>query len=158
MGMKMISMLLIVFIAGILASCSDSANTGKVSSEIKPAETKAPAIDGAWETVSFQQNNQPATNNQFKIFHDGFFCLVSWDSSGKLSYAGYGKYELDGNLYKETFLYHDNAAYTGAINWQEFELKNDTLNMKGFNKVVLADGVDKTTDFPKFAEKRVRAK
>jgi hypothetical protein len=157
--MKITSIVLIAFMAGILfVNCSDSANKEKVSSEIKTGETKASAIDGAWETVSFQQNNQPGTNNQFKIFNGGFFSLISRDSAGKFSYAGYGKYELDGNLYKETFLYHYNAAYIGAINWQEFELKEDTLYMKGFNKVVLADGVDKTADFPKFVEKRVRAK
>lgn len=151
-------MLLIVFIVvNLFIGCSDSGSAEKVFSETNATETKSTAIDGAWETVFFLRNSEPATNNQFKIFGNGFFCMISWDSTNKFSYGGYGKYELEGNIYKETFLNHSNPNNTGAMDWQEYEMKGDTLIMRGFNKVIVG-GKDVTADFPKIEEKRVRVK
>ena len=97
-------------------------------------------------------------SGQFKIFHDGFFSLVALDSSGKWSWAGAGTYSLDGNIYKENFGYSSVPEYIGVNDLQEYELKGDTLFTRGFTKVVFANGEDKTASFPKFEEKRVRAR
>jgi hypothetical protein len=91
------------------------------------------------------------------MFNHGIFSLFATDSSGKILFAGYGKYELDGNSYKETFIYHDNPEYTGAMDWQQYELKGDTLYFKGFDKVIVG-GKEVTSDFPKIAERRVKVK
>ena len=66
--------------------------------------------------------------------------------------------QIIGNSYKETFHYCSVPEFVGASDWQTYELKGDTLYFKGFNKVVYADGSDKTSQFDKFEEKRVRAK
>ncbi len=71
--------------------------------------------------------------------------------------SGASSYSLDGNTYKETFRYFGISEYVGATDWQEYELKGDTLYFKGFTKVMYADGSDKTNQFGKFEEKRVRA-
>jgi hypothetical protein len=147
--------MLIVFC--ISCNSKNPATENKTENTVAEKPASSNAIDGAWQTVSFIQNNQPAVNNQVKIFSNGVFSMVSWDSSGKLAYAGYGKYELDGNTYKETFLYHDNPKYSGGQDWQEYEMKGDTLIMKGFIKVIVG-GKDVTVDFPKFEEKRIRVK
>ncbi|MFN2438865.1 MAG: hypothetical protein ABR503_06665 [Chitinophagaceae bacterium] len=154
--MNRVSILLIAFLGlSALTGCSGSDDKQESSSAVNVAEAKTTPIDGAWQTVSFRRNNQPATNNQYKLFSNGFFSLISWDSTGKFSYGGFGKYELDGSMYKETFLYHNNPNYTGAKDWQEYEMKGDTLIMRGFNKVIVG-GKDVTVDFPKIEEKRVR--
>ncbi len=159
--MKKISILLIGFIAAIVfTGCSNSSSKQKASSDSSASEAKASAIDGAWETVWAKYNGkdqQLRRPSQFKLFSNGFFALTAWDSTGKFSYSGFGKYELDGNMYKETFLYHNNPNYTGAKDWQEFEMKGDTLIMRGFNKVIVG-GKDVTVDFPKIEEKRVLVK
>ena len=62
------------------------------------------------------------------------------------------------NIYKETFRYSSVPEYIGSNNWQEYELKGDSLITKGFTKVVFANGEDKTSTYPKFVEKRVRTK
>jgi len=95
---------------------------------------------------------------EFKMFHDGFFSLIMQDSLGNWSVSGAGKYSLEGKTYKETFQYCSIPKYVGATDWQEYEVKGDTLYCKGFTKVVLADGSDKTNDFGKFEQKRVKAK
>ena len=94
---------------------------------------------------------------QFKMWHDGFFSLIMQDSVGKWSISGAGTYTLDGHTYKETFQYCSVPEFVGATDWQTYELKGDTLYFKGFDKVVYADGSDKTSQFGKFDEKRVRA-
>ena len=94
---------------------------------------------------------------EFKHFSNGFFSMIAMDPSGKLSFCGYGKFELDSNVYKETVIYHDNPEYIGGMDWQEWELKGDTLYFKGFNKVIVG-GKDVTADFGKIEQKRVRAK
>jgi hypothetical protein len=48
--------------------------------------------------------------------------------------------------------------YVGATDWQEFEMRGDTLVFKLFSKVIDADGKDITNQWPKIVEKRVKAK
>ena len=93
------------------------------------------------------RQNEYNTSNKNNYLNTG-----QQDSSGKISYAGYGKIDLHGTAYKETFLYHSNPDYRGAIDWQECELKGDTLYTKGFTKVVVG-GKGVTADFPKIENK-----
>lgn len=140
--------LFIVFATAVL-SCNQNEKT---KSEATSTPSASP-IDGAWELVSAD-----GTISQFKMWHDGYFSFLMQDSSGKWSKAGIGNYTVDGNTYKETFRYSSVPAYVGASDWQTFELKGDTLYLKGFDKVVSADGTDVTNQFGKFEEKRVRAR
>jgi hypothetical protein len=136
--------------ATVIVSCNQDEK--KAESQPVDASSVSP-IEGSWVTVSAD-----GKITQFKMFNDGFFSLIMQDSLGKWSMSGAGSYSLDGNTYKETFRYCSVPEYVGASDWQTYELKGDTLYFKGFNKVVYADGSDKTTQFDKFEEKRVRAK
>lgn len=141
-----------------LSSCNDDSALKANNNNTLTADTASASIDGAWKLVWSKYNGEvanPVDNRQFKMFHDGVFSLIATDSSGKISFAGYGKFELDAHTYHETFLYNNNPNYVGAIDWQEYELNDDTLYMKGFIKVLI-DGKDSTANFPKFEEKRVR--
>ncbi len=140
----------------VFISCKNSGHEIKSS----PQETKSSPIDGAWLTVWGRYNGEvysPEKPYQFKMFSNGYFALIAQDSTGKFDFGGYGKFELQGKTFKETFLYHNNPDYIGAMNWQEYELKGDTLYFRGFNKVIVK-GIDSTASFPKIEEKRVRAK
>jgi hypothetical protein len=144
----------------IVASCNNATSGDEKQSTSEPAKSSAATIDGAWEIVWAEANDtllNPLSPHQFKMFNNGVFSMIAKDSAGNISYAGYGKYELDGNIYKETFMYSDEPKYIGASDWQEYEVKGDTLYTKGFNKVIIG-GKDVTADFPKIEEKRVRVK
>lgn len=141
-----------LFIISSTAVVSCNQNEKKAESQFTSTSSVS-LIEGAWETVSAD-----GKITQFKMWHDGFFSLIMQDSSGKWSMAGAGSYSVDKNSYKETFHYCSIPEYVGASDWQTYELKGDTLYFKGFNKVMYADGSDKTSQFGKFEEKRVRAK
>ena len=120
------------------------------------------SIDGSWELVSSNEHGNyqaPSKPIQFKTFHDGFFSLIMQDSAGNWNIAGAGTYETNGKAYKETFKYVSIPEYVGLSNWQEFEIKGDTLYFKLFKKVENAKGEDISKQFPNnLEEKRVRAK
>ena len=146
------SLITTLFLIGAtsIVSCNDDAK--KVESQPVAASPLSP-LEGSWELIS-----QDGKTTQFKMFHDGFFSLIMQDSLGKWTISGAGKFSLDGNVYKETFRYCSIPDYVGATDWQEYELKGDTLYFKGFTKVIYADGSDKTAQHSKFEEKRVKAK
>jgi len=147
--------LLFVTFLFIFTTAIESCNHDEKNAErlIKTASS-IPPIEGAWETVSAD-----GKTTEFKIFHEGFFSLMRQDSLGKWSTSGAGSYSLEGKTYKETFRYCSIPEYVGATDWQEYELKGDTLYSRGFSKVIYADGSDRTNQFgQKFEEKRVRAK
>jgi hypothetical protein len=124
------------------------------------SKISASPIDGAWEIVWAKYDGKlqnPANSSQFKMFSNGIFSIIIKGSSGKLHGAGYGRYELDGKVYKETFIYSDTLRYTPVTDWQEYELKGDTLYMQRFTKVMI-NSKDETASFPKLYEKRVRVK
>jgi hypothetical protein len=132
-----------------------------ISGTINRAPVKTSPIDGEWELVWSKNNgkvNSPDKPIQFKMFHNGFFSLIMQDSAGKWNIAAAGTFETKGNTYKETFKYIGLPEYTGYSNWQEFELRGDTLYKKLFKKVMDASG-NEVNDWPKdIEEKRVRAK
>lgn len=142
--------LLFILSATAIVSC----NQNEKKAESQPTSTSSTSpIEGEWVTVSAD-----GKITQFKMWHDGFYSLIMQDSLGKWTAAAAGSYSIDGNTYKETIHYHSNPEYVGASDWQTFELKGDTLYFRGFDKVVYADGSDKTSQFDnKFEEKRVRA-
>jgi hypothetical protein len=139
-----------VFVAGAFFIFTKNGNS---ASEKTSAST---SIDGAWEIVWARYNDTVSIGHQFKMFAGGKFALFMIDSTGKLESAGYGKYELEGNSYKETFIYHNYPPFVGAVDWQTYEMLGDTLYMTGFNKVIV-EGKE-AHDFPKIEEKRVRVK
>jgi hypothetical protein len=148
-------------IAMFLLSCTDTKTKAETQVSIANKASSTSPIDGSWELVWESVGGvirDKGKTSQFKMFHDGFFSLIAFDSSGKWSWDGAGTCSLDGNIYKETFKYSSVPEYIGARDWQEYELKNDTLITTGFTKVVFANGEDKTSVYPKFIEKRVRAK
>ena len=154
MHMNQFHSLLAASLFMISATTVVSCNQNEKKAESHPKSTSsASPIEGAWETVSAD-----GKITQFKMWHEGFYSLIMQDSSGKWSRAAAGSYSIDGNTYKETIRYCDIPEYVGASDWQTYELKGDTLYFKGFDKVVYADGSDKTSQFGKFEEKRVRAK
>ncbi len=127
----------------------------------RPGTVKTSPIDGEWELVWSKSNgkvNSPGKPIQFKMFHNGFFSLIMQDSAGNWNIAGAGTFETNGNTYKETFNYVSMPELTGYSNWQEFELKGDTLYKKLFKKVTDASGKEVTDWASDIEEKRVRAK
>ena len=157
----MFQVLSILLTLTLFFGCTNSSTTESGNETVKTdSSSEAMPIDGAWELVWAKYNDTVADvtkNPQFKMFHQGKFSLIARDSSKKISFAGFGKYELDGKVYKETFLYADSPEYTGGMDWQEYEWRGDTLYFKGFNKVIVG-GKEVTSDFPKIEEKRVRIK
>jgi hypothetical protein len=132
-----------------------------ISGTSKPGTVAASPIDGEWELVWSKSDgkvNSPGKPTQFKMFHNGFFSLIMQDSAGSWNIAGAGTFDITGNTYKETFNYVSMPDLVGYSNWQEYELKGDTLYFKLFKKVTDASGKE-VTDWPKdIEEKRVRAK
>lgn len=144
--MKLTSFFLALIVITLI-SCNDK------KAEDQPASTSSVTpLDGPWKLVSTD-----GKITQFKMWHDGFFSLIMQDSLGKWTISGAGTYSVDGNTYKETFQYCSIPEFVGASDWQTYELKGDTLYFKGFDKVVYADGTDKTSQFGKFEETRVKA-
>lgn len=122
-------------------------------------------IEGNWVLVSNEvygkQIKPKRSPQQLKIFNDGYFSFIMYDSSGNFYYAGAGPYEINGNLYKETFTYSSDTIYNDSKDWQRWEMKGDTLIFYGFEKAEMADGRDVTKEWGgkgKFIEKRVRVK
>ena len=50
---------------------------------------------------------------------------------------------------------HTNSVYTGAMDWQKYELNGNTLYFKGFDKVVVGEK-DVSKEWLKIEEKRFR--
>lgn len=143
--------------AGCVGNASDQ---NKTAAQETTARSRSD-IEGAWELV-WSKTNGKADNLQkslqLKLFCDGFFCLIMQDSTGKWNQAGGGTYETDGKTYKETFRYCIFPGWAGTTDWQEYELRGDTLYKKLFTKIVTSKGEDITAQYPKIEEKRVRAK
>ena len=132
-----------------LYSCADKAASVEKEITDNPQAT-ASSIEGNWILVSNEVNGRLVTPKrspqQVKMFHDGYFSFVMYDSAGGFSLAGAGPYELDGNMYKETFQYCSDTVYNGAKDWQQWEIKADTLYFYGFKKS--GDGEWKRCDGP----------
>ena len=127
------------------------------------AKNRASRLNGAWEMYSKERGGKTTFYKkpaQMKVYNDGYFCIMGYDSTGKFSYAGAGTYELDGNHYNETFTYHSHPKYVGLRIWDDWAKDGDTLLFYGVKKVLMGDGTDKTASWggDSFVEKKVRVK
>ena len=141
-----------------LSACDKDSNKHEVVGK-KPYSP----IEGNWELVSNEVSGKkiiPKRPEQFKIFNEGYFCFIMYDSLGNFYKAGAGPYEVNGNMYKETVNYYSDTKFIGTSDWQQWEMKGDTLIFYGFKKVTMADGSDVTDALGRdnFIEKRVRVK
>ena len=158
---------LIIIVAFFIAACFVAC--GKNNKEKTDNTTPTAVVAGNIETSPLEGNwnlvwksgnesfRREGKVTQLKMFNDGFFSLIGHDSTGKASWAGAGTYTVEGNRYKEIFLYCTIPEYVGATDWQEFEMSGDTLYFRGFKKAIMADGKDVTKQYEQFEEKRVRA-
>lgn len=145
----------------VAASCAGNASNKNKTAAAQTAASPKPDIEGAWELVWSSADGQASERKkptQLKVFSDGFFCLIMQDSTGRWNEAFGGTYETDGKTYKETHRYATLPEWVGATDWQEYEVRGDTLYKKLFTKVVNSKGEDITSRFPKLEEKRVRAR
>jgi hypothetical protein len=157
---------LIAFLIALVytTSCNDTSDTGQKASDTPRQENTAHTpIEGNWELVSYVDKGKVIDTRkaqQFKAFHDGFFYVIMYDSLGNFYMAGAGPYGIDGKTYKETFTYYSDTTYIGSSDWQEWEMKGDTLQFKGFTKGLMADGRDVTDEWGRstFDAKFVRAR
>lgn len=162
--MKQIFIALTFLIINIITGCNQKQNAD-TAAQLK---NKAPSpIEGNWILVSSEVNGKMIKPKrfpqQFKMFHDGYFSFLMYDSSGKFWMAGAGPYEVNGNMYKETVGYCSwDTSYLNSKDWQKWEMKADTLIFYGFEKAEMADGKDVTKEWNasvgNFIEKRVRVK
>jgi hypothetical protein len=125
---------------------------------------KSASIEGGWELVwgKYGENVvDPGAPFQFKLFSGRHFSLIMRDGDGGWSRAGAGRYALEGNIYRETFVYNSTKEYVGATVEWKYEVKGDTLIMEGPLKVVDAAGSDAShwmDGLNHMREIRVRAK
>ena len=168
--MKQILIALTGLLVYVLISCNQKQKDTKTAETTNNSHSAITnnshsAIEGNWETVLFEVNGKPAESKrfprQFKMFHDGYFSLLTYDDSGEFAFAAAGTYEINGSLYKETCTYHSVIADIGFTDSQKWEIKGDTLIFYGFEKATMGDGKDITQEINangRFIEKRVRAK
>ncbi len=160
----------LVLMGCLVLSACDSAqeNAADPSSEAAATPTRnltASPLAGTWETIHGEYGGQVRTSTpgqpfMMKQFDDHHFSLTAIDSTGKVSWSSFGTYELDGNLYKETHLYHSMPRLIGGYAEWEYELRNDTLFINGPTVVRDSAGNDLSNEFKlnSMREIRVRAK
>ncbi|PVD51373.1 hypothetical protein DC498_14620 [Terrimonas sp.] len=146
------------------AACNSNIDNQEAAISEKDTAKPYSPIEGNWVLVSnevYGKMTQPKRfPQQVKMFHDGYYAFVMYDAAGNFYYAGAGPYEVNGNMYKETFAYATDTTDVDAWDTQRWEIKGDTLIFYGFEKAALADGTDVTEKWGKhkFVEKRVRLK
>ena len=159
--MKKTSLIFLFFLFGLFITGWNQSNEKKISQNTPQTVINAPIpVEGSWQLVWAEYNDQLAdTSNHyiFKQFCKGAFSLIAYDSTKKINFAGYGKYEFDGGVYHETFIYHNNPQYVGAEDWQDLTVRGDTMYMNGLKKVVVG-GKDVTVGWSNAREKLVRVK
>jgi hypothetical protein len=151
----------ILFCLFYFSGCSNGPAEEKTETTEVVRNSERNELEGAWEVVWTKSNgqvDQKQKPTQIKIFSDGYFSLIMQDSLGKWTQASAGTYETDGKVYKETHLYSNIPEWVGLIDWQEFEIRGDTLVNKLFTKIINGNGEDVTAQYPKMEEKRVRPK
>lgn len=158
--MKKISSILLAFpLMVLLISYNQHTEKNDVQSANRVA-SDAVSVEGSWQLVWAEYDGKLAdTRNYFlfKSFNNGVFSLIAYDSTKKISFAGYGKYEFEGDTYHETFMYHNEPNYVGAEDWQDLTVKADTMYLNGFKKIIVG-GKDVTSGWMKVREKLVKVK
>lgn len=94
-------------------------------------------LNGGWQRVAVKVNGKIESRGQeFRVYHNGFFSIITQDSAGEWKQTHAGTYEINSNLYKEKLLYCSYANEIGMIHWQEFSIKGDTAIFKLFKKMI----------------------
>ena len=121
-------------------------------------------LDGGWYLVEGTYAGQKRAESkpfQFKLFGDGQFAFLMKSDGGAWDYSSTGSYELDGDVYRETFEFSTNPAFAGVTAEWKFELKGDSLFMEGPTKIINTDGQEAPElagGYNTMQEVRVRAK
>jgi hypothetical protein len=152
----------IFMILPFVSACTEALPVKEIAvpGDVSINKTGASPLEGAWELISSETNGKTTRYEkpaQIKLFTGGYFSLIMKDSTGRSYFGIAGPFEVNGNVYKETATYSTISEYIGFSDWQEFELKQDTLYFKLFTKMLDAQGRD-ITDTVKTTETRVRAK
>ena len=131
------ALLLFVFAAGnaqTTASAKKSTATGASANSLA-------SFNGAWRSDD---------NKSFNVMHDGYFNVVSQDSTGKWQDVHAGTYTVD-NSNTATFkiLYSSYPDHVGSANTVEYNLNGNTMKVRHFKKLVDAQGKDVTDQMPK---------
>ncbi len=159
--MKKITIMFLAFLAMVLFVGFNKAAEKDDPKNASPLATgDAKSVEGSWQLVWAEYDGKLAdTRNYFlfKSFNNGVFSLIAYDSTKKISFAGYGKYEFEGDTYHETFMYHNEPNYVGAEDWQDLTVKADTMYLNGFKKIFVG-GKDVTSGWMKVREKLVKVK
>ncbi len=153
-------MLLALLLNFCFVSCNQNNEKKENQNSPETFNTSAQSVEGGWSLVWANYNDTLIdTRNYFlfKTFSNGIFSLFAYDSTKKINFAGYGKYEFDGETLHETFIYHNTPEYVGGENWQNLDVRGDTMYMNGFKKVIIG-GKELMTDFSKIKEKLVKVK
>lgn len=127
-----------------LSACNNKPKESSQTNEIKDYSP----IEGSWELISSEAleagGEKSIIKEQFKVFNDGYFSIVMFDSTGAFHGAGGGSYEVNDNTYKETFKHYSDRKYDGYSDWQEWKMEGDTLIFEGFKKSIMPNGKDVT--------------
>ena len=102
------------------------------------APKKSASIDGSWQLVQTQSvtNGKTETTypgqlvgSEYKTWAGKNFMFVGrWTENSTITdNYGFGTFNLDGNDYSETILYHFNKPYEGQTIKMKLEFKNDTI-------------------------------
>lgn len=100
-------------------------------------------LDGGWYLVEGTyagQKREESKPFQFKLFGDGQFAFLMKSEGGAWDYSSTGSYELEGDIYRETFEFSTSSAFMGVTAEWKFELKGDSLFMEGPTKIINTDG------------------
>ncbi len=143
---------LLIFYVGIelfILSIDVHAQTSKANNR-----SSLSVLNGAWNSVS--SANSGDQGMEHSLYHDGFVTNIVRDSSGAWRDIYSGTYEIDGNLYKQKILYCSSSQLMGALHWQEFKIKGDTLYLTFFKKLIDPTGKDVTSEYTPVVNKYVR--
>jgi hypothetical protein len=116
-------------------------------------------LNGSWRIVSINENGKITNRGQLSniiALNDGFYSWFGPDSTGNWNKGGAGTYEISSNTFKQKIQYSSWPERIGTINWNEFQMKGDTLYVR-FKKRINPKGEDVTANYPATESKWVRS-
>jgi hypothetical protein len=143
----LLSLLVVCF---CFATFTTTAQTPASQTNTSGKNNAAP-LNGAWLS---------SDGKEFAIMNDGFFSSIEQDSTGKWVNTHAGTYTIDNaNTITLKALYSSFPDHIGALHTVEYELKDESLTMKWFKKLVDPKQGDITAQMPKGRQTQfVRAK
>ena len=162
-----LSCLGLVYMGLVFQACGPASEpTAEANLSVSQAtpENAGTILDGGWYLVEGTyagQKRAEAKPFQFKLFRDGQFAFLMQSEGGAWDYSSTGSYEIEGDIYRETFEFSTNAGFMGVTSEWKFELKGDSLFMEGPTKIINPDGQEAPElagGYNTMQEVRVRAK